>query len=69
MTWVKLHDMDLHNMDQAQDTVITFDRRLDNIPAPVYYASLLGLTRALNELISSEEVESADAGSIVCINA
>ncbi len=52
-TWVKLHDI-----DRPWDTSINFRRELDNIPAPVYYASLLGLDQALHDLVNSEKLES-----------
>ncbi|KAK3173425.1 hypothetical protein OEA41_006754 [Lepraria neglecta] len=53
VTWVKLHDM-----DRPWTTSIDFSRVLDNIAAPVYYASLLGLDQALHQLINSEQLES-----------
>ena len=52
-TWVKLHDI-----DRPWDTSISFRRELDDIPAPVYYASLLGLDQALHDLVNSEKLES-----------
>ena len=52
-TWVKLHDM-----DRSWDTSINFRRTLDDIPAPVYYASLLGLDQALHDLVNNEQLES-----------
>ena len=52
-TWVKLHDM-----DRPWDTSINFRRTLDDIPAPVYYASLLGLDQALHDLVNNEQLES-----------
>ncbi len=52
-TWVKLHDI-----DRPWDTSIDFRRELDDIPAPVYYASLLGLDQALHDLVNSEKLES-----------
>ena len=51
-TWVKLHDM-----DRPWDASITFGRALDDIPAPVYYASLLGLDQVLHDIINSEQLE------------
>ena len=52
-TWVKLHDV-----DRPWDTSINFRRALYELPAPVYYASLLGLHQALHDLINSEQLES-----------
>ena len=52
-TWVKLHDV-----DRPWDRSMRFRRALDDIPAPVYYASLLGLHQALHDLINSEQLES-----------
>ena len=52
-TWIKLHDI-----DRPWVTSIEFSRALEDIPAPVYYASLLGFDQALHELINSEEVVS-----------
>ena len=54
-TWVKLHDM-----DRSWDTSINFGRTLDDIPAPVYYASLLGLDQALHDLVNNEQLESTN---------
>ena len=51
-TWVKLHDI-----DKPWNTSIDFRRALDDIPAPVYYASLLRLDQALHDLINSEQLE------------
>ena len=51
-TWVKLHDM-----DRPRDASITFRRALDDISAPVYYASLLGLDQVLHDIINSEQLE------------
>ena len=51
-TWVKLHDV-----DRPWDTSIKFRRALDDIPAPVYYASLLGLDQVLHDLVNSEQLE------------
>ena len=51
-TWVKLHDV-----DKPWGTV-NFHRALDDIPAPVYYASLLGLDQVLHDLFNSEKLES-----------
>ena len=39
-------------------TSINVRRALDDIPAPVYYASLLGVDHALHKLIHSEQLES-----------
>ena len=50
MTWVKLHDM-----DRPLVTSIDFNRRLDTIAAPIYYASMLGLDHVLLELIGNSE--------------
>ena len=63
MTWVKLHDI-----DRSWSTSVDLGRALDNISALVYYVSLLRLDHALHELISSEQLESADTGSIACNN-
>ncbi len=52
-TWVKLYDV-----DRPWHTSINFRRALDDIPAPVYYASLLGLDQALHDLINSKQLES-----------
>ncbi len=52
-TWVKLHDI-----DRPWDTSINFRRELDDIPDPMYYASLLGLDQALHNLVISEKFES-----------
>ena len=51
-TWVKLHDM-----DRPWNASITFRRALNDIPAPVYYASLLGLDQVLHDIINSEQLE------------
>jgi len=53
LTWIRLHDTDRpwHTRDH-------FNRVLDNIAAPVYYASLLGLDQVLYELINTGQLES-----------
>lgn len=51
-TWVRLHDM-----DRPWDASINFRRALDDIPAPVYYASLLGLDQVLHDILNSEQLE------------
>ena len=43
---------------QNAATSINFRRTLDDIPAPVYYASLLGLDQALHDLVNNEQLES-----------
>ena len=53
MTWVKLYDI-----NNPWDISIRFNRALDDVPGPVYYASLLGLDQALHDLINSEQLES-----------
>ena len=53
MTWVKLHDI-----DRPWDTSIDFRLTLDDIAAPVYYASLMGLDQVLHKLINSKQLES-----------
>jgi len=62
-TWVKLHDV-----DQPWDTTVNFDRMLGNIPAPIYYASLLGLDRALHGLNNGEQPESTNTSFIARIH-
>ena len=62
-TWVRLHDV-----DQPWVTTINFDRMLGNIPAPIYYASLLGLDWALHRLINGKQPESADTSFIARIH-
>ena len=44
-------------MDRPWDASINFRRALDDIPAPVYYASLLGLDQVLHDIINSEQLE------------
>ena len=51
-TWVRLHDK-----DRPWDASINFRRALDDIPAPVYYASLLGLDQVLHDILNSEQLE------------
>ncbi|KAL9064791.1 MAG: hypothetical protein Q9161_008646 [Pseudevernia consocians] len=52
-TWVRLHDV-----DDDWDIMTNFSRPLDDIPSPVYYASLLGLDQTLHEILNTQEVES-----------
>ena len=52
-TWVKLYDI-----DKFWKTDIDYSRLLFTIATPVYYASLLGLDRALFELIGKEQAGS-----------
>ena len=58
-TWVRLHDVDAAYgpyflvPDQKHH-----GRRLEDIPNPIYYASLLGLDNALRELLRFEQEES-----------
>jgi len=52
VTWVKLHDV-----DGLGDTSVNLSRGLDDIPTPVYYASLLGLDQVLHDLINNEQLE------------
>ena len=52
-TWVMLHDIDNH-----YEPAIDFNRTLDDIASPIYYASLLGLGQALLELTHTVESES-----------
>ena len=54
-TWVKIHNED----GDWNLNISDFDRPLDDIPAPIYYASLLGLDQVLHELIHTEELESS----------
>ena len=61
VTWVRLHDVDsclephfVENHWPAAKCI----RRLDDIPTPIYYASLLGLDKVLHELLRFEQVES-----------
>ena len=53
LTWVRLHDIDRpwHTRDR-------FNLVLDDIAAPVYYASLLGFDQVLYELINTGQLES-----------
>lgn len=44
-------------MDGPWDASINFRRALDDIPAPVYYASLLGLHQILHDIVNSEQLE------------
>ena len=44
-------------MDRPWDASINFRRALDDIPAPVYYTSLLGLDYVLYNIINSEQLE------------
>ena len=55
MTWVKLYDM-----DQNREESVNLDRTSDNIADPVYYTSLLGLDKALYNLISTRQLESRE---------
>ncbi|KAL5002549.1 hypothetical protein BDV10DRAFT_191363 [Aspergillus recurvatus] len=59
LTWVQLHDLDME-----WDTSVDLDRAVENIPSPVYYASLLGLESVLNALIVSLE-KPTDIGNIL----
>ena len=52
-TWVRLHDI-----AKSWKTRIDFSRPLNQIPAPIYYASFLGLNQALHALICTEDPES-----------
>ena len=52
VTWVKLHDV-----DTPWRNPINLHRSLEDIPAPVYYASLLGIDQILHKLINNEELE------------
>ncbi|KAL9124786.1 MAG: hypothetical protein Q9175_008178, partial [Cornicularia normoerica] len=56
-TWVKIHDKD---RDRTRNPSSGFDRPLDDIPSPIYYASLLGLDQVLHELIHTEELETTE---------
>ncbi len=44
---------------------IRFDRSLDGIPTPIYYASLLGLDQALHKLLTTEQVESTQTPGLL----
>ena len=60
-TWVQLHDLDdIHDHDQwfPGTAVNSHSRRVDDVQAPIYYASLLGLDKVLHGLLHSEQVES-----------
>ena len=60
MTWVKLCDV-----DQNGEKLVNLDRNSDEIAGPVYYTSLLGLDKALYDLISIPPLEEMEisAGS------
>ncbi|KAJ5091889.1 hypothetical protein NUU61_006759 [Penicillium alfredii] len=45
-TWIRLHDL-----DRSWEKRVQFKRAPDTIASPVYYASLLGLTKTLSEII------------------
>ena len=65
-TWVRLHDADYSYPPYfAVNSYgrIQFSRPLDDIPARIYYASLLGLDKVLHGLLPSEQVESTKASA------
>ncbi|KAJ6125836.1 hypothetical protein N7471_010329 [Penicillium samsonianum] len=47
LTWVKLHDI-----DRRWNTGIWFERGVDDIPSPIYYAALLGLESTLKSILA-----------------
>ncbi len=63
LTWIKLHDPDVPWRSAWPSAwlsawpLVEPDRELASIPSPVYYASLLGLSQFLHELISSKPQE------------
>ncbi len=59
VTWVKLHDM-----DGDEEKSVNFDRPSAGIAGPVYYLSLLGLDKALYELISIQQLESSEISAV-----
>ncbi|KAM0805979.1 hypothetical protein BDR22DRAFT_884385 [Usnea florida] len=58
-TWVRLHDVDAaYGPSSLVPDQKHHDRRLEDIPNPIYYASLLGLDNALRALLRFEQEES-----------
>ena len=60
-TWERLHNVDDAFEPDFVDPIFPIagcSRRRDDIPTPVYYASLLGLDKVLHGLLQSEQVES-----------
>ena len=58
VTWVRLHDVD--HASEPDFVYIHYkhhSRREEDIPAPIYYASLLGLDKVLRELLHFEKEE------------
>ncbi|KAL8825018.1 MAG: hypothetical protein Q9191_004671, partial [Dirinaria sp. TL-2023a] len=53
-TWVKLYDAD--NVFYPY-VGVNFNRALDDIATPIYYACLLGLEQTLHELLNSDQLE------------
>ncbi|CAI7577762.1 unnamed protein product [Penicillium glandicola] len=46
-TWIRLHDIDCH-----QGFISNFERAIEDIPSPLYYAVLLGLESILDTLMT-----------------
>ena len=60
-TWVRLHNVDVAfepYFSKRYNSTRTYSLRVDKIPAPIYYTSLLGLDKVLHRLLPSEQVES-----------
>ena len=60
-TWVRFHDVDHSYHPYFAFNLFNgtqFSRPLDDIPAPIYYASLLGLDKVLHGLLPPEQIES-----------
>ena len=61
VTWVRLHDVNKcrePHFVEKHWSAARHSPRLDDIPTPIYYASLLGLDKVLRELLRFEQVES-----------
>ncbi|KAL8989283.1 MAG: hypothetical protein Q9169_008392, partial [Polycauliona sp. 2 TL-2023] len=61
-TWVCLY-----NMDDYAEKNFDFNRRLDGIPSPIYYASLLGLDWTVKALIDKgADINAVEEGGYYC---